>query len=354
MSVDIIKYEKEIKKWNGIKDFLLILKNNDMEFLSLLAIQALDEAKIYHTPSIITYSLGGYLLYKCMKEMDYIENLEKKRNEMVLDKIKETDTYKQIEELYDKYLDDLAVFYKEVGQSSTKDSTLLYDFMIRHGYFSKKHMNFYDYNIIKFRNCRKIRNREIDDIKGVAVLTGKSVCRHNAKLFYDLECKLGNKSYIVTTHSDFDLSKLHKKSKIRNLKSDHLINVLVDDNNEAWAYCPTNNTYLDYEIVNDKDIIFRNLAFQNPKYMYSKYNERNDEKNIYNIDELYNGNIKPKKFDIRDAAILFIHDSYDLLDELKEFYNKEESTINKLSDLYETIIPREVLDTKQKQKKLIL
>lgn len=354
MSIDIIEYEKEIKKWTGIKDFFTIVKNNGMEFLSLLAIQALDDAKIYHMPSVVTYSLAAYLLYKCMEDIDYIKDLDNERNEMVINKIKETDTYKLIEELYDKYLDDLASFYKEVGQSSTKDSTLLYDHMIRRGYLSKGKMNFYDYSIIKNKNHKKIYNREIDDIKGVAVLTGKSVCRHNAKLFYDLECKLGNKSYLVTVYSDFNLNELHNKKKIRKLKGNHLINILVDNNNEAWAYCPTNNTYLDYEIVNDKDIILRNLGFQSPKYMYSKYNERNSEKNIYDIDELYNGDIKPKKFDIRDAAILFSHNSDDLYDELENFYVKEENTIKKLSDLYETIIPREILESNQKQKKLIL
>lgn len=259
--------------------------------------------------------------------------------------ILESDDYAECLEVYTNYVKNIAEFYKSMEKKTALEISTLFDLHLKIGLFTPemKEQEFKDFNYSK--------DFYLAEISGSTVMTGTSICRHNAPLLTDILYCSGFKTCnipVITTN----LQKLMNNSlEYTNLFANHMVTGIID-NDEKFIYDPTLHVagYFDtlekvkginpYDLALSCEIEEDNLAFliNYDNEMYDLYNARTDltirefrdfihKKIDYNYLEYLN----------QEAIILT---SVKYKKELVDFFKENRETTQKIKRLNETLGPR--------------
>ena len=185
--------------------------------------------------------------------------------DQITNKIRKTDTYKKCLEQYHNYLTKLAYFFKNT-LNITDDviiSRMISD-MIGNGFFADP-LGVDSYDLV---SMNRYILYEVPELLGMAISTGKSVCRHRAAFEVDLQNLVGNNTYYAPNHSFYKKKKdcYHLSNQCNHASaltiSDTEISI-SDTTNEFQTNQikivqkkDTNQNYLCYESPSHKSIFF--------------------------------------------------------------------------------------------------
>lgn len=165
-----------------------------------------------------------------------------------------TEDYKQIENLYDNIITNLANFLKEQNITDPVEIFTIYQFMYRNGYLSYNHNFNYDMDM-----------KDLSKLNGTDVVRGTGVCRSISSFLTDLYKKMGydscnllvnaNRTILnnIDKQGDYPKWKINKKtsrfvkviSKVSTIipMSNHLITLLEKDE-KTYIFDATNDAFL--------------------------------------------------------------------------------------------------------------
>ena len=276
-----------------------------------------------------------YILYALTLQCNFIitaiKNMDRKRCEMsrrVTDVLMTTDMYKELKYEYDSLLTDIAIYLKSKNIKSSKEIVLYLQKMIDSSGLS--FMDEYRYYGFKY---------EYDDtleLLGSRVMTGLSVCRHNASFMTDVMNRYGYSSYKVPVY-DFDKNKTPiwlAKNRI----SKHLISAIIDENGK-YAYDPTNKCFVSSSKMYDDDILYDlnrhyylNHICKNTEKWHNEYNGNYKQNSILPFEQINENEIREIE---REIESLYIKE--DKINQ--EFYKDEALRITKIASLNSKVFP---------------
>lgn len=164
-----------------------------------------------------------------------------------------TEEYKELNNLYNELLENIANFYKTLGLNNPVEIFAIFVYMYRSGYFSYNKEFKYSTNMKDFAK-----------LNGLDVVRGKGVCRSISSMLTDLYRKMGmNSSNLTVRANDESIKNLQKLGPIKLEKepsskrfvkivsattkyiplSNHLI-TMVESNGINYIFDPTNDGFL--------------------------------------------------------------------------------------------------------------
>lgn len=165
-----------------------------------------------------------------------------------------TEDYKQIKNLYNNIITNLANFLKEQNITDPVEIFTVYQFMYRNGYLSYNHNFNYDIDM-----------KDLSKLNGVDVVRGTGVCRSISSFLTDLYKEMGydscnllvnaNRTVLnnIDRQGNYPKWKINKKtsgfvktiSKLSGVipMSNHLI-TLVEKDGKTYVFDPTNDAFL--------------------------------------------------------------------------------------------------------------
>lgn len=225
--IDILAYEEELKK-EQLKRFLKNKKVLTAAFVALMQVPTIILNEISLLKLMCALIIGiqmSSIKTEWLREPIYEER-------KIAEILRNSKTYKELMNLYNEYIQDVAKFIKEKNLTSAKEIVIYLQFLIDGGVFAENHNHAY-----------KIFNNENDylaEICGARVTTGTSVCRHTSSFFVDvltaLDYTAANISVRIIAE---DPIKYMKKGKVT---YNHSV-VGIVENNERYTYDPTNATF---------------------------------------------------------------------------------------------------------------
>lgn len=284
-------------------------------------------------------SLAGF---KGIKTFQKIE-IEAEILEKIRERIKTTDTYKNLENEYLSYITNLANYFKKIGMTSGVASATFYNILLECGYLSK--------------NCNhqyKIKENaiyEIPELMGSGVVTGESVCRHMACMLTDLENEIGNKTISLPVR---ETKNIEKDSRKKIMISNHVTSIIQDNKTKlVFGFCPTNREIFRIGTINQK------IMLENTNTKYLSFNVHNIATNsktvdynrryLENIEAIFNDNIKEEK-DIKlyfptkeaektvDTIFSYLIENQR---EIEEFYQSTKEQLGNIDSLLNQLCPQE-------------
>ncbi len=224
---------------------------------------------------ILLAFVGGAELQTLKKYWDRTGIVEEK---VITAALENTENYKLCLEEYDKYITDIAELIKEVGINNSKDAVSYLHLLLTSGHFSKFHTHQYKKHQYESENLVRL--------SGARVLTGKTVCRHQASFITDVLNKLGytaaNMAVIATEYNPIKLA------RVKNLTYNHAV-VSVLDKKGFYLFDPTNGLFSGKPT---------SISFKEPEsILVSEYLRPNQEKPKYLV---MNPNSNPLNRDIEE------------------------------------------------------
>lgn len=335
-------------------------------------------------------SIAPHLLEHPLKQAkDYlydIKQIEEQEYRLnIHNVIKNTDTYKRLNNLYISYINqNLSEFVKSQGLTDSMDITMLYQYLLDLGVLSYSSSYRYDFEGLRYR----YQENEILDTLGARIASGRGVCRHTSFQLTNLQQNLGNDVAALLdliTLPDFEENLWDEyKKRIFNAPN-HAINIIFDEKG-IYGYCSTTRNFFNVEekdgvllyspVIQNRNLhipystnldTFSKEIVENQK-VRKKYAHEDSLRyqdissiNAYNrelsklrfmsslIDDISKANkriLDGKTINIRQNKIAC--QVIDNLDEIKSFHKDTKPMLYKIDSLYNSIAPL----TKQKVKSL--
>lgn len=330
--MDLIKEIKKIdKEYDFEKAIIPILKTN----LTLLMPYILAYQNNLNESLYLPYWI--ILQYNCVINM--LKNANKKESykcRRVADILKTTDTYQELKYEYDILLNDIAKYLKSKNIKSSKQVVLYLQKMLNSGGLS-----FIDsHNFYKF----KYEYDYVIELLGSRVMTGLSVCRHNASFMTDVINKYGYSSYTMPVFN-FDKNKI-SISKAKMMSARHLISAIIDENGK-YAYDATGGRFVSSSPMYDEKFLYE---LNRHYYLFHMCKDTEKWHNEFRSDYKENEILPFEQIDELDLRELEreIESLYISEDKLnKEFYNAEAKRIDKVAYLSTKVIPGFIEKTKK-------
>lgn len=140
-----------------------------------------------------------------------------------------TQTYKECKEEYDKVIKKTASLIRRLGLNSSKEICVFIGELINQGYLSETGKN-------QFKSHIFDKERYLPELAGAKVLTGKCVCRHYAPLTADVLTELGYEACnILVTQITSDIPLIQF---VMHTLPNHVI-VGVYEDGQKYTYDPT-------------------------------------------------------------------------------------------------------------------
>ena len=269
--------------------------------------------------------------------------------------IKSSEQYAECRELYRQYVKNIASFYKSINLKAALEIATFFDLNLGSGMFNP------EWKLQEYKNFKYQEDFYLAEIAGSTVMTGRSICRHNAPLLTDiLDCsgiKVCNLS--VKAHSLQEL-----RSNLDNLDSmetNHMITGIID-NDENFIYDPTWHTpgyFTTTEILSgiDPDYLILTEDMANKTFEDSRCLVISEDNIIWELYKRFNTagklelqdfiNRKHKKPDFNYHEYLLkegIITTQRYKKEILDFQRENKETVQKIKRLNETLNPRS--DTK--------
>jgi hypothetical protein len=228
--IDVIQYQKELKKGR-----LQRLSHNKETLFAVvvgaLSIQnaLLNEAAFFRAFSAFVIGLEVSQLRRCWKKEEIVE--ESKVSEMLRD----TTTYKELKKEYELYVQEIARLIKGVGLKSAKEAVTYLQALMELGIFAPNMKHKYQ----KFEHEREF----LEELCGVRVVTGQSVCRHMSSFFADVMNELGYTAANISCtvcKGDENPVKLIQRNKV---VLNHAVTGIIDQG-QKFLFDPTNGNYI--------------------------------------------------------------------------------------------------------------
>lgn len=353
-NVDIIKSSKRHFSTECLKDYYDI-KTISQECLRLGlsagVLTALPESGPFFFPKPIIYYIIGRSIVDFAKAL-FPEGLTKKEIDFL---IKSSEQYAECSELYRKYVKNIANFYKSINLKTALEIATFFDINLGSGMFNS------EWNLQEYKDFKYQEDYYLAEIAGSTVMTGSSICRHNAPFLTDILDYSGIKACNISVMS-YPLQKLRSNiDNLNSMKTNHMITGIID-NNEKFIYDPTNHMpgyFTTTEILNGIDPYYliitddiANNTFEDSRcFKISEGNIVQELHKQFNADkklELQDFiNKKHKKPDFNYHKYLLeegIITTQRYKKEILDFCHENRETVQKIKRLNETLNPRS--DTK--------
>lgn len=351
--IDIIKSSKRYFSKENLSDYYDIKTISQESFKIGMSLGFLTTLPTDSDPFFFPKPLFYYIITKAAINFA-INAFPKGLNQEEVDSlIKNSEQYAECYELYTNYIKNIADFYRSIDKKTPPEIAAFFDVHLRLGMFNQ------DLKPQEFRIFKYNKDIFIADILGSTVMTGTSVCRHNASLLTDILCFSGFKACNLPVHSFF-LQELKNKSKhLDSLRPNHLITGIIE-NDENYIFDPTKHCFGFFSTVESLNGI-------NPNYLIVSEKD-NPSTNAYIIKEkinrlelelylLYNSkemieyqdfiSSKHKEIDfnyleclLKEAELTGITHQKEILN----FNHENRKTVQKIKKLNETLAPK--TDTK--------
>lgn len=307
-------------------------------------------------PHLLEHPLEEVKAYLC--DIKQIEEQEYRLN--IHNIIKNTDTYKRLNNLYISYIDqNLSEFVKSQGITDSMDITMFYQYLLDLGVLSYSSSYRYDFEGLRYR----YQENEILDTLGARIASGRGVCRHTSFQLTNLQQNLGNDvaAFLdLITLSDFDENLWDEYKKRISNAPNHAINIIFDEEG-IYGYCSTTRSFFNIE---EKDGVLlyspviqnRNLHIPNSTNLntFSKeivVNQKVRKKYVHEDFELCKlrfmslllDDINKEKKRILDGKTINIRQNkiacqvIDNLDEIKSFHKETKPILYKIDRLYKIV-----------------
>lgn len=335
--------------------------------------------------SIISHP-SEYPLEQIKDYFDYIKQTEENEYRIHIHKvIKNTDTYKRLNNLYVSYIDqNLSKFIKSQGLRDSIDTTIFYQYLLDLGVLS--YSGAYQYDFGRLRSL--YQTNEILDTLGARVASGRAVCRHISFQLMNLHQSLENdvaSLLNLITIPDFDENLLDEYKERVLYTTNHAINIIFSEEG-IYGYCSTTRSF--FNIIEKDGVLLYLPVIQNrelhipysmnldtfaleellnkkrrKKYLQRDYQRYHDTSsmNAYNQElskmrfmslmvEDISGESKTKLTGktINKKQNKIAHQVIDNLEEIKSFHKETIPILYKIDKLYNSIVPL----TNQKVKSL--
>lgn len=299
----------------------------------------INSQSFYHYGLALLSLTAGYISTRAFQKIE----IEAEILEKIRERIKTTDTYKNLENEYLSYITNLANYFKKIGMTSGITSATFYNILLDYGYLSK--------------NCNhqyKVKENaiyEIPELMGSMVVTGESVCRHNACMLTDLENEIGNKAISLPVR---ETKNIEKDSKKKIMISNHLTSIIQDKKTKlVFGFCPSNREIFRIGTINQK-IMLENI---NTKYLSFNVHDIATNSNtvaynrryLENIEAIFNDNIKEEKDiklyfptkEVKKISCTILSYLIENQKEIEEFYQQTKEQLRNIDSLLNQLYPRE-------------
>lgn len=270
-----------------------------------------------------------------------------------------TNTYYNCLKEYNSLLCDVADLFYNIGIRNPLAISELYKLYLDEGCFSYKGKNEYHlFNNDYFDY--------LSELYGTRVMTGYSICRHNAGMLTDLINVMGGRASNIFVSPIENPSKSNTKDLflLKREKYDHLVTGIIE-NKTKYLYDPTFD--IDKRLILFKTKKINNLNL-NSRLCAQYYNSNfvcaistqnfnptlhfnyNNEKNVI---DFMNANPKINRFDFYDelvADVIKLHNSNKQRYLMKKFYEKESERLKKIKRYNDILVPHSDMLRKFKTK----
>ncbi len=346
--IDIIKSSKHHFSSEALKNYLAkdkISKEIYKLFLCSLTLASTSNLNFFDFPKPIIYAIIG----KTFLDLG-IESFPKGLYEHEIQQlILETEQYAECSEQYKQYVKNIAEFYKSLNKKSALEISTFFDENLKFGLFNE------DLSPQTYKTFNYSKDVYIDRISGSTVMTGTSICRHNAPFLTDILTASRIKACNLPVEFHDSLESLHEldnpKEHLKELDANHMLTGIIE-NNENFAYDPTNHVagFLnDSKIINNISGNHLIAAYQNSEDAFAFLIDYEKD----NIFESYNfssnlsikefKDYKPKRIDKCYLKYLKMEAQIEMIlrkKELRDFHQENKKTIQKIKHLNETLAPR--------------
>lgn len=251
--------------------------------------------------------------------------------------LENTDSYKELETYYERYLTDLCNLFNSLGLNKPLLIAKAYDLLLKPGFFSetKNKINVgYEYD----------KDSYSSKLYGTRVSTGESNCRHDASLLKDILNHLNYSACNIFTCLA-NINNLDEVEAINNMNSpNHVVTGIIEDN-EIYLYDPINHSSIvldknhfnrqDNQIIGktaDETLLYR-LINKDILYEYFDFNS-------IPVDDFLNHNRKIINLEYEnychDLAMMLLYLNDDIL---KSFQEGHLDLLHKISSLNKLIAP---------------
>lgn len=352
-NIDIIKSSKRYFSKENLNDYYDIKTTSQESFKIGLGLGLLTTLPTNSDPLFFQKTLIYYIFTKAAINFA-INAFPKGLNREEVDSlIKNSEQYAECSELYTDYIKNVVDFYRSIDKKTAPEIATFFDVHLRLGMFNQ------DLKPQEYRIFKHNKDFFITDILGSTVMTGTSVCRHNASFLTDILCSSGFKACNLPVPS-YLLQKLKNKSKhLNSLRPNHLITGIIE-NDENYIYDPTKHCFgffstkeilnginPNYLIVSEKDNPNTNAYIIKEKInkleleLYRRYNS----KEMIEYQDFISSKHKEMDFNYleflkKEAKITGVTHQKEILN----FNHENRKTVQKIKKLNETLAPKS--DTK--------
>lgn len=232
-NIDIIKSKERYFSTEHLKDYYnyeLISRECLKLGLGAVVLTSLPNTDPFFFPKPIIYYIIGRSILDFVKAC-FPEGLTKQEIDFL---IKNSEQYAECSELYKKYIQNIASFSKSLNLKIPLELATFIDFNLGIGMFNP------DFEIQKYEAFKYQPDFYLAEISGSTVITGTSICRHNAPFLTDVLNSSGIKACNILVKS-YPLQVFKKNSKkLESLRANHMVSGIID-NDENFIFDPTNH-----------------------------------------------------------------------------------------------------------------
>lgn len=342
--IDMIKSSKHYFTTECLKEQDIIKEISSECFklgLSVSVLTAMSKLTPFALPKLLIYYTIGKSTLEITKNF-FPEGLNGHEKAGI---IINSNQYQECLELYINYVKNIVNFYKSIDKKTALEIATFFDIHLGMGLFTPR------FTLQQFQDFKYANDIYIPEISGSTVMTGISVCRHNAPLLSDIlyysDIKACNLPVIIC-HNPEQLQKI-MLSKVH-LRYDHMVTGIIEEN-KSFIYDPTSYTpyYLDpskHKSQPPSD----NLIVANSPKLSAKIVLTKAQPDLY---EIFNSrislsykefiNTKPQKEDIEYQRYLreeSIETGEIHKQEILDFNKENRAIAQKIKTLNESLAPR--------------
>lgn len=190
--LDVLELQKSLKKERLVR----MLK--DKRVLTLLGACGIQLIPIFLINDNVTRSLSAFAIGAEITIIRHCYRSEGIKDEaVIIEKLRETEIYKECKEEYNAYIKEVASLIRDTGIKSSKEAVQYLQFLMEEGFFAPNKKHQYK----KYAYCKEY----LAELCGAKVLSGTSVCRHMSSFFVDVLSELNYTAAnlsVITTNND--------------------------------------------------------------------------------------------------------------------------------------------------------
>lgn len=329
--IDVLKMEQQLRR-TRLKRVL-----SKKEGIISLSIAAASIPTFIITDNNALQALSAFIIGFKIQEIKRLWYKEKAPDDdKVIEFLRTTKTYEECQKEYQTYITEVANLIRKLNFPSSKDTIMYLQVLLEKGYFSK-HMKH------KYQISREEKDYLIE-LCGAKVLSGTSVCRHQASFFTDVMNELGYTAATISVVNSYK-NPVKTATHYHQLRWNHAVTG-ISENGSMYLFDPTSGKFAakpkDISMQEEESILVRQVVqpgeqkFQiiNPNSAILNINRK---KQITTIHTSRMATITQEEADFlrSKAEVLYKSNSHAQY----EFFKSQEEQIEKVNGLYKELCP---------------